>query len=153
MTSNVLSLSAATASLHSSPSHCISNVNRTSPHIINPSLLPMAASTALAASNRDPRHSTQIPQHDEVVSIQMTAANSCRTIEDSGRPLSDREVFECSWQSMCGPKPKKITVIIVVVLSIWASFILGLNVYKQVHTGPYQECLGPGLSKGRGLLN
>ena len=92
----------------------------------------MAASTALAASNRDPRHSTQIPQHDEVVSIQMTAANSCRTIEDSGRPLSDREVFECSWQSMCGPKPKKITVIIVVVLSIWASFILGLNVYKQV---------------------
>jgi len=54
---------AATASLHSSPSHL--NGIRISPPIINPSLLQTAASSALAGSNsRDTRHVP--PQHDEV---------------------------------------------------------------------------------------
>jgi hypothetical protein len=68
----------------------------------------------------------------QVVAIQMTSAPCSRIIDGSGPVLSDREVFECSWKSMCGPNPKKITIVIIVVLSIWASFILGLNVYKQV---------------------
>jgi hypothetical protein len=54
---------AATASLHSSPSHL--NGIRISPPIINPSLLQTAASSALVGSNsRDTRHVP--PQHDEV---------------------------------------------------------------------------------------
>lgn len=59
---------------------------------------------------------------------------SCRNVSGSRSALTDREVFECSWKSMCGPNPKKITICVVVVLSIWASIILGLNVYKQVYT-------------------
>ena len=92
--------------------------------------------TALAGSStsRDQRHLNPGPQPDEVVAIQMTSAHSCRNVNDSRPALSDREVFECSWKSMCGPNPKKMTIGIVVLLSIWASFILGLNVYKQVHT-------------------
>ena len=65
--------------------------------------------------------------------FQMTAANSCRNL-DGPRQLTDREVFECSWQSMCGPKPKKVTIVIVLILSMWAAFILGLNVYMQVRS-------------------
>ena len=37
-----------------------------------------------------------------------------------------------SFKSLCGPNPKKVTIAVVVVLSIWASFILGINIEKKV---------------------
>jgi len=37
-----------------------------------------------------------------------------------------------SFKSLCGPNPKKVTIAVVIVLSIWASFILGINIEKKV---------------------
>ena len=37
-----------------------------------------------------------------------------------------------SFKSLCGPNPKKGTIAVVIVLSIWASFILGINIEKKV---------------------
>ena len=38
----------------------------------------------------------------------------------------------CSSRAMCGPHPKKVTIVVALVLSIWASFILGINIHKKV---------------------
>jgi hypothetical protein len=38
----------------------------------------------------------------------------------------------CTPRAMCGPHPKKVTIVVALVLSIWASFILGVNIHKKV---------------------
>lgn len=40
----------------------------------------------------------------------------------------------CSGKTLCGPHPKKITVVVFLILSIWVSFILGVNIHKKVIT-------------------
>jgi len=40
----------------------------------------------------------------------------------------------CSPKSLCGPHPRKVTIVVVLVLSIWASFVLGINIHKRVIT-------------------
>ena len=40
----------------------------------------------------------------------------------------------CTPQNLCGPHPKKVTIVVALILSIWASFILGINVHKKVIT-------------------
>jgi len=46
----------------------------------------------------------------------------------------DKEYEICSSKNLCGPNPKKVTVIVALILSIWASFILGVNIHKKVVT-------------------
>ena len=44
-----------------------------------------------------------------------------------------------SFKSLCGPNPKKVTIAVVIVLSIWASFILGINIEKKVSYSTFQS--------------
>ena len=56
------------------------------------------------------------------------------TVEAGGSPKSSEcEEFNiCSPKALCGPHPKKVTIVVALILSIWASFILGINIHKKV---------------------
>lgn len=53
-------------------------------------------------------------------------------IESDPSSSPDKEYEICSSKNLCGPNPKKVTVIVALILSIWASFILGVNIHKKV---------------------
>lgn len=55
-------------------------------------------------------------------------------IESDPSSSPDKEYEICSSKNLCGPNPKKVTVIVALILSIWASFILGVNIHKKVVT-------------------
>ena len=43
--------------------------------------------------------------------------------------------YDCSWRTMCGPKPKVITGLICIFIAVWASMILGAHLQKKVGGG------------------
>ena len=51
---------------------------------------------------------------------------------DPSSPEKQESYEICSTKNLCGPNPKKVTVIVALILSIWASFILGVNIHKKV---------------------
>jgi len=58
-------------------------------------------------------------------------------VENSPKSLtnSDQNNFEfyniCSPKALCGPHPRKVTIVVALILSIWASFVLGINIHKR----------------------
>ena len=61
------------------------------------------------------------------------------TVENSPKSLaSDQNSLDlyniCSPKALCGPHPKKVTIVVALILSIWASFVLGINIHKRVCT-------------------
>ena len=122
---------------------------RTSPMHPQPHPCRGAASEALpgaAASERPerplPSPIPMLPCTTESSTIVTNTANSQEAIhlatvnENSPKSLASCQNLDlysiCSPKSLCGPHPRKLTIVVALVLSIWASFVLGINIHKRV---------------------
>ena len=58
------------------------------------------------------------------------------TVENSPKSLASDQNLDlyniCSPKALCGPHPRKVTIVVALILSIWASFVLGINIHKRV---------------------
>lgn len=75
-----------------------------------------------------------------VTAASQEAIQLATVVENSPKSLSssDQTNFEfyniCSPKALCGPHPRKVTIVVALILSIWASFVLGINIHKRVIT-------------------
>merc|ERR1739844_308480 len=74
-----------------------------------------------------------------VATASQEAIQLATTVENSPKSLaSDQNSLDlyniCSPKALCGPHPKKVTIVVALILSIWASFVLGINIHKRVIT-------------------
>ena len=57
-------------------------------------------------------------------------------VENSPKSLASDQNLDlyniCSPKALCGPHPRKVTIVVALILSIWASFVLGINIHKKV---------------------
>ena len=73
-----------------------------------------------------------------VTAASQEAIQLATVVENSPKSLSnsDQTNFEfyniCSPKALCGPHPRKVTIVVALILSIWASFVLGINIHKRV---------------------
>lgn len=130
---------------------------RTSPMHPQPHPCRGAASEAppgAAASERPERPGLTRPSPSPIPMLPCTTASSTTVVtntansqeaihlatvnENSPKSLASCQNLDlysiCSPKSLCGPHPRKLTIVVALVLSIWASFVLGINIHKRVIT-------------------
>jgi hypothetical protein len=127
---------------------------RTSPMHPQPHPCRGAASEATpgtTASERPERPGLTRPSPSPIPMLPCTSASSttvtntansqeaihlATVIENSPKSLASCQNLDlysiCSPKSLCGPHPRKVTIVVALVLSIWASFVLGINIHKRV---------------------
>ena len=128
---------------------------RTSPMHPQPHPCRGAASEAppgAAASERPERPGLTRPSPSPIPMLPCTTASSTTVVtntansqeaihlatvnENSPKSLASCQNLDlysiCSPKSLCGPHPRKVTIVVALVLSIWASFVLGINIHKRV---------------------
>lgn len=78
----------------------------------------------------------QLPEVNQSSQIQDDTSSIQVAITESSpnKPSSNQLNGLASIKMLCGPHPKKVTIIVTIILSIWASFILGINIQKKVMT-------------------
>ena len=118
-----LDLSGSTLSVRTSPAHGKDGSSSSAA----PAPLPIPLQRSAVINNPMlPRNSQASHRNnDNEACIQVANIES-----DPSSP--DKEYEICSSKNLCGPNPKKVTVIVALILSIWASFILGVNIHKKV---------------------
>jgi len=109
----------STLSVRTSPTHGGSSSNPA------PLPIPLQRSAVINPSTLPSSQASRI--HNDEACIQVANIES-----DPSSPQKEYEI--CSSKNLCGPNPKKVTVIVALILSIWASFILGVNIHKKVVT-------------------
>ena len=109
--------SGSTLSVRTSPTHGGSSSNPA------PLPIPLQRSAVINPSTLPSSQASRI--HNDEACIQVANIES-----DPSSPQKEYEI--CSSKNLCGPNPKKVTVIVALILSIWASFILGVNIHKKV---------------------
>ena len=120
---NVFVFSGSTLSVRTSPAHGKDGSSSSAA----PAPLPIPLQRSAVINNPMlPRNSQASHRNnDNEACIQVANIES-----DPSSP--DKEYEICSSKNLCGPNPKKVTVIVALILSIWASFILGVNIHKKV---------------------
>ena len=75
----------------------------------------------------------QLPATDVTQTSQLLEDTSCIQVAVSDTsPNKNSPTQLNSTKMLCGSHPKKVTIIVTLVLSIWASFVLGINIQKKV---------------------
>ena len=91
-----------------------------------------AAESQISASRTRPSPIPMLPQSSASQEAITVATVDFNTSPKSSYGLEQYKI--CSPQALCGPHPKKICVAVALILSIWASFVLGINIHKKVIT-------------------
>lgn len=115
-----------------SPSPC--RGASTASDIINPKsssegpILPMTRPSTIPML---PTNHNQLASHEaiQVATVVDTSGSTPKSYD-----FDQHQYNICSSQALCGPHPKKVVIVIAIILSIWASFILGINIHKKVLT-------------------
>merc|ERR1712018_509413 len=73
-----------------------------------------------------------------VATASQEAIQLANAVENSPKSLASDQNLDmyniCSPKALCGPHPRKVTIVVALILSIWASFVLGINIHKRVIT-------------------